>query len=244
MYSSKDRLVIFDADGTLVDSFHAVGEAFRHHGMDLGDLPRFQRRRKLLKYIGGLSEFPKNLRRQLTKESRRQLKRTLTEIYRSEVGIFPGVASTLQLLMNEPGVRVGIVSRNVTIEPEETLRIVLERHGIDSSGLDFLTCISLADQKLAHFRAHREKYDINPARSFVCGDEYRDYASATGAGMQPLIASYGFEDYDRLVDSFNIPPEVVAKTPRELAARLCHALDLEAPDDQARLMGIINFGRQ
>ena len=69
MYTSKDRLVIFDADGTLIDSFHAVGLAFEQHGMDIGDLHRFQRRRKLLKYLGGLREFPKNLRRQLTKDS-------------------------------------------------------------------------------------------------------------------------------------------------------------------------------
>ena len=87
MYASKDRLVIFDADGTLIDSFHAVGLAFERHGMDIGDLHRFQRRRKLLKYLGGLREFPKNLRKQLNKESRKQLKQTLTEIYRREAPV-------------------------------------------------------------------------------------------------------------------------------------------------------------
>ena len=233
MYLSRDRLVILDADGTLIDSFHAVGQAFSHHGMDLGDLGRFQRRRKLLKYIGGLREFPKNLHRQLTKESRKQLKHTLTEIYRNQVGIFPGVASTLRLLLREPTIRVGIVSRNVTIEPEETLRLVLARHDVDCGQLDFLSCIPLSEEKLEHFRAHREAFGINPARSFVCGDEYRDYVSAIGAGMQPLIAAYGFEDYDRLVGNFRIPSELVANTPDELAARLCHALDLQWPGHQA-----------
>ena len=229
MYASKDRLVIFDADGTLIDSFHAVGMAFERHGMDIGDLHRFQRRRKLLKYLGGLREFPKNLRRQLTKESRKQLKHTLTEIYRREVCVFPEVASLLQMLMDTPDVRVGIVSRNVTIEPEETVRQVLERHNIDTARLDFLSCISLGEEKTPAFRTIREYFDINPSLSFACGDESRDYTAAVGAGMHPWVVSYGFEDYDRLVSNFSIPGELVSRTPRELIERICHALDLDLP---------------
>ena len=219
--------MIFDLDGTLVDSFSAVELAFAQHGMDLGDLARFQRRRKLLKYLGGLREFPKNLRRQFDKENRKRLKHTLTKIYRSEASLFADVAPLLQALIEASDIRVGIVSRNVTIDPEETVRLVLARHGIDSDCLDFVVCIPLGEDKLPHFRSLRQRLAVNPARCFACGDEYRDYAAAIGAGMNPLVASYGFEDYDRLVDSYGIPPEVIARTPRELIDRLGHALDLD-----------------
>ena len=79
MYGSKDRLVIFVVDGTLIDSFHAVERAFAFHGMDIGDLHDFQWRKKLHKYLGGRREFPKNLHRQLGKEIRMRLKATHTE---------------------------------------------------------------------------------------------------------------------------------------------------------------------
>ena len=231
MYASRDRLVIFDADGTLIDTFPAVEQAFERHGMDIGDLQRFQRRRKLLKYLGGLREFPKNLRRQLDKDNRKGLKHTLTEVYRGEASLFPGMAELLRALIGLGDIRVGIVSRNVTIEPEITLGAVLQRHGIAPEELDFLRCIPLGDEKTLSFRELRQAYGINPARAYACGDEYRDYAAALASGIHPLIAAYGFEDRGRLVEDFKVPDEVIAQTPEELVFRLCHTLDIEVSAD-------------
>lgn len=227
MYTSRERLVILDADGTLIDTFPVVQAAFAQHGMDIGDVLRFQRRRKLLKYIGGLREFPRNLRQQLGKENRRQLKHTLTELYRESAAPYPGMSALLAQLVAAPDVRVGIVSRNVTIEPQETLRIVLRRHDIDDARLDFIDCIGLGDAKSARFRHHRERLGINPLRAIVCGDEYRDYAEACLAGLPAIIAAYGFEDYVRLAERYDIPREVIARSPQEMRARLSHALDLD-----------------
>lgn len=229
MYRSTNRLVIFDLDGTLVDSFYAVELAFQRHGMDLGDLRRFQRRRKLLKYVGGLREFPKNLRKQLSKENREQIKHTLTEIYRNEARVFPAMSSLLQMLIETPDIRVGVVSRNVTVEPEETVRQVLRRNGIDCDGLDFLECIPLGEDKADYFRTLRERYSVNPSRSYACGDEYRDYAAAIRSGIVPFVVSYGFEDHERLVSNYGIPEEVISRSPRELMDRVCHTLDLASP---------------
>jgi phosphoglycolate phosphatase len=225
-FGNADKLVILDVDGTLVDAFHAVETAFAQHEMDIGDLERFQKRRKLLKYLGGLREFPKNLRRQFGKQNRKQLIDTLTEVYRSEAQLYPGMAALLAALIKAPDIRVGVVTRNITREPAATLTRLLDRFDIDANALDFLICLPLNEEKLPQFRKIRSRLDINPARRYACGDEYRDYLAAVGAGLHPLMASYGFEDHLRLRDDYQVPDELIARTPPDLAARLRHALDL------------------
>lgn len=229
MYPSDKRLVILDADGTTIDAFSAIGRTFALHGMDIGDLARFQKRRNLFKYLGGLKEFPANLRRQIGKQRRRQLIATLTEVYREEARLFPGIAGLIQALIAAPGIRVGLVTRNITHEPAETLRLLFLRHGIDTAELDFLVTIPLSDTKTGHFRAVRERLGINPARAYVCGDEHKDFLAAIGAGMHPFIVSYGFEDHRRLTEKFDVPEEVISRTPLELRRRVLHALDLDEP---------------
>src|SRR5450631_2276233 len=113
-FKNAERLVIFDADGTTIDAFHAIEMAFLRHGMNIGDIDRFQKRRKLLKFIGGLREFPTNLRRQFGKQSRLQLRETLTEIYRHEACLYPGIEVLLHTLLEDPSIRVGLITRNVT----------------------------------------------------------------------------------------------------------------------------------
>ncbi len=227
MFRSDMRLVILDADGTTIDAFSAIERTFAHHGMDIGDLERFQKRRNLFKYLGGLKEFPANLRRQLGKQRRRQLIATLTEVYREEARLFPGIAELVQALIEAPGIRVGLVTRNITQEPAETLRQLFLRHDIDAGGLDFLVTVPLSDAKTVHFRAVREQLGINPARAYICGDEHKDFIAAISTGMHPFIVSYGFEDHRRLTEKFGVPEEVISRTSEELCRRVRHALDLE-----------------
>ena len=49
--------------------------------------------------------------------------------------------------------------------------------------------IGLGDAKSARLRHQRKRFGINPLRTIVCGDEYRDYAEALRAGLLALIAA-------------------------------------------------------
>ncbi|MDP9109960.1 MAG: HAD hydrolase-like protein [Pseudomonadota bacterium] len=227
MYSNHDQLIIFDADGTLIDAFSAIESTFAAHGMDIGKLENFQKRRRLLKYLGGIREFPVNLRKQFGKQNRKALRGTLTDVYRNQTMLYPGMAELLKQLIATPTVRVGLVTRNVTIDPEITLGELFGRHDIDINELDYLAYVPLGQSKLSAFREARSRFDINPARAYACGDEHKDYLAAIGAGMHPFIVSYGFEDHALLTLKYDVPDEVIARTPAEVCARIRHALDLE-----------------
>jgi len=225
-----ERLVIFDADGTTIDAFHAIQLTFLRHGMDIGDLERFQKRRKLFKYLGGLREFPMNLRRQFGKQSRKRLLTTLTDVYRNEARLYPGIESMLRKLIEIPDIRVGFVTRNITMEPKKTLKLLFQRHGIDTAEFDYFACIPLQESKVDYLKLARKTFEINPARSFACGDEYNDYLGAIGAGMHPFMVAYGFEDNIRLSQKFGVPPELISTSPEEFTDRLLHALNLSVAD--------------
>nr|WP_236905509.1 hypothetical protein [Collimonas arenae] len=147
MYKNNKRLIILDADGTTIDAYSAIDKTFSRHGMEIGDEERFQKRRRLFKYLGGLKEFPSNLKKQIGKQNRKLLIATLTEVYREEALLYPGIAGLVQSLIAAPDVVVGLVTRNVTNQPEETLRQLFRRHDIDLNALDFF----------AHIPTHQEK---------------------------------------------------------------------------------------
>lgn len=226
MYKSRKRLLILDADGTTIDAFSAIEAAFSRHGLDIGDEARFQKRHNLFKYLGGLKEFPSIIKKNLRKNSRARLVDSLTEVYRQEAAMYDGIPDLVRELIAAPDVVVGMVTRNITNEPLETLRQLFQRHDIDINALDFLVHIPLSEKKTSQFRAIREQFGINPARAYVCGDEHKDFVAASSTGMHPFMVSYGFEDYDRLTEKFEIPHELIARTSGELCQRVRHALDL------------------
>jgi phosphoglycolate phosphatase len=225
MYSN-DRLVILDADGTTIDAFCAIEKTFAHHGMDIGPLARFQKRRNIFKYLGGFKEMPQNLRQQIGWKKRTRLVATLTEVYREEARMFDGIEQLIHALSEAPDVRVGIVTRNITNDPLQTLQRLFERHDIEFEKLDFLVHLPLSEHKMSYFRDLRERFNINPARAYACGDEAKDYRAAVGTGMHPFMVSYGFEDFERLHVRHEIPAEVIVASPDALALRVTHALDL------------------
>ena len=225
MYSNR-KLVILDADGTTIDAFQAIAETFSRHDMKLGDLMRFQKRHNMFKYLGGVKEFPKNLRKQLTRVERNKLIETLTSVYREKAVLYPGMQNMMHSLMGSDDIIVGVVTRNITLEPVKTLRRLFGREGVDVKKLDFLVHIPLREKKTDTFRKLREKYKINPALCYVCGDEYKDYLSAISTGMHPFIVSYGFESIERLTEKYEIPPEIISDSPESMVNRLFHSLSM------------------
>jgi phosphoglycolate phosphatase len=227
IFANRDKLMIFDADGTTIDAFAAIETTFAAHGMDIGALQAFQKRRKLFKYVGGLKEFPVNIKKQLGKKSRQRIITTLTEVYREEACLYEGVATLIKQLLVTKDIRLGLVTRNVSHEPEITMARLFARYDIDLAQFDYFAHVPMRDSKAKFFQAARDQFHINPARGYACGDEHKDYASALAAGLHPFVVSYGFEDHHRLTEKFAIPEAIISRTPSEMCARVRHALDLD-----------------
>jgi phosphoglycolate phosphatase len=225
-YTQRKRLIILDADGTTIDAYAAIESAFQQHEMTLGDEESFQKRHKIFKYLGGIKEFPSNLRKNITSHSRKEIVSTLTEIYRAEAKLYPGMAEFIQRLIQAPNVIVGMVTRNITDEPLETLRQLFARYDIDTNEFDFFMHVPLSEKKTTYFKQVRESFEINPACAGICGDEHKDYLAALATGMHPFIVSYGFENFMRLTTKFAIPEEIISRTPFELKERVFNSLNL------------------
>ncbi|MCG7958375.1 MAG: HAD hydrolase-like protein, partial [Candidatus Thiodiazotropha taylori] len=174
----------------------------------------------------GIKELPKNLRKQLNGEKRVAVLDTLTQVYRESACLYEGMDELLNQLIDHPGIRVGVVTRNITLEPEVTLQQLYRRNGVNVTGLDFVVHLPQKEQKLNAFKAVRESFKINPARAYACGDEKRDYVAAIGTGMHPFMVSYGFESFERLTDKIGVPAELISRQPLDLKRRILHALDL------------------
>jgi phosphoglycolate phosphatase len=129
-------------------------------------------------------------------------------------------------LIAQPDLKVGMITRNITNEPEKTLRALYQRNGVDVSGFDFLIHLSLKQQKLKAFQAIRESLKINPARAYATGDEKCDYVAAIGSGMHPFMVSFGFESYQRLTKKIGVPDALISRQPLILKQRILHALDI------------------
>jgi phosphoglycolate phosphatase len=142
--------------------------------------------------------------------------------------LYGGIADLIRELVAAPDIVVGLVTRNITYDPLETLRQLFSRHDVDINELDFFVHIPLSERKTSQFRLVRERFEINPARAYICGDEHKDFLAAISTGIHPFMA-YGFENHDRLTRKYDIPHEVISRTSDELCWRVRHALELCAP---------------
>ena len=111
----------------------------------------------------------------------------------------------INALPGSNGLRMGLITRNITNNPTDKPRRLFERHAIDVQELDILAHIPLKQGKLQHFREVR---------------------TAIVSGCHHFMASCGFEDYERLTLKIGVPPEIISisRSPSELHERLGHTL--------------------
>ena len=208
------RLVLFDLDGTLLDSAPDMLAAINALRGERGEAPGTldALRPHVSKGARAMiaSAFPT-----LDADAREALVRPFLDAYEREIGLhgrpFDGIDQMLAALEAD-GARWGIV----TNKPEYLARQVLPAFGWDARSAILVGGDTLAERKphplpLLH---SAQALGVEPAHCAYVGDDERDIVAARAAGMPSVVALWGYRlDED---DPMAWQGDVMADTPHGL----------------------------
>ncbi|MGQ9543904.1 MAG: HAD family hydrolase [Candidatus Bathyarchaeia archaeon] len=179
------KAVIFDFDGTLVDSYEAHLESFRRalnrHGLKVEAEEIYKRFGKPARVI--LAEvLPETVHHRiddLVREKRKEFVETSRKIR-----LFEGVEDTLRYLKSK-GIRLGLA----TSADRLSVMGVLERFGLQTY---FDTILSSEDVEEAKpnpkiFIMAAERLGVDPKECIIVGDSIFDVIAASEAGIRVVI---------------------------------------------------------
>jgi len=203
------RLVLFDFDGTLADSFPFFIEIFNDVAGPMGI-----RRLEPADVERSRSLGPREVMRELGVSwwklpvlARRMRRRMASDTAR--VRLFTGVPEMLQRL-SDGGLTLGVVTSNA----EDNVRAIL---GPSAELIRHWKCEASMFGKAARFRALLSETRLAPRDVVSVGDEVRDAEAARRAGIDFAAATWGYAARDALVAA---RPALLFEGVEEIAARL------------------------
>ena len=199
------KLVIYDFDGTLVDSRKDIAEAVNHMRRSLGG--REYSRDEVIACVGnGVKDLV--LRTITDLDTTFDVARKLLGEYYSAhpmdyTTLYPGVLDGVKKLQ-----QAGFCQVLVSNKVEALCRVCLEQLGV-AAYLDEIVGdgrYRLKPDPEALF-AMQERFGIKPEDCWMFGDNWTDLAAGRNAGCRRVFATYGFgelngETFDYKVDSF------------------------------------------
>jgi len=216
------KLVLFDCDGTLVDSHHNIATAMRQAFEAVGvPYPGDEATRRVI----GLS-LPEAVQ-PLAPEAGPEVWDRLSDAYREAFfalrqqpdfhePLFPGAREAIEALAKRDDVLLGIA----TGKARRGLEVLLDRFGLR----DFFVTTQTADD--APSKPHPgmvlraiEETGADPARTVLVGDTTHDMLMAENAGTRGLGVEWGYHPPDELrragareiASRFNDVPPLVEK---------------------------------
>jgi len=195
------KLVVFDCDGTLVDSQHmictAMAKAYQAHGLAVPE------RETMLSIVGlslveaftALGKGAQGFPAASLAEQYRLAFHALREAGEQIEPLYPGAAEAVAALARREDVVLGIA----TGKSQRGVRLVLGHHGL----LDHFITIKTADDAPSKpdpgmvLHAMREA-GATPENTVVVGDTVYDIAMARAAGAAPIGVAWGYHTREAL----------------------------------------------
>jgi phosphoglycolate phosphatase len=212
-------LLVFDFDGTLVDSIHDLSESAsdlseEYGGRRLDDATvtmmvgegAHTLVERILAQAGAADSQPCALSRFLEIYDRRMLDHTIP---------YAGTIETLTAVSRSHGLAM------LTNKPEQATRRIMSHTGLDRF---FHDCV-FGDGPLPRkpnpegLRWLMERQGVSASQTWLIGDSDVDIATARAAGVQPCVARYGF-GFRRIDPTALRDDDVIIDRPADLLTRL------------------------
>ncbi|MFC7373208.1 HAD-IA family hydrolase [Fictibacillus iocasae] len=198
--------IIFDFDGTLVDSKEAVIAAYNQIAGKHGFLPMEHDRLDELMKMSVLErckalKFPiyklPIYAPQLFKHYHQGIK---------DIIFFPRIKETLEELKNR-GYKLAVISSN----NEQNIREFLEMHEVDY--IDEVFCSSSLFGKDKVINKFLKSFSLKPDEVLYVGDEVRDVVACKKTGVKVIWAGWGYESLEHVKKE---SPDYMASEPEDI----------------------------
>ena len=191
------RAVLFDLDGTLLDTIGDLADAANLMLAELGRLQRPQD--EIHSFVGkGIPNLVRRCMTEGTSATEAEIEAAV-EVFRSHYAvvngrrttIYPGIEEVLRTFTAR-----AIPLAVVTNKAEAFTLPLLERMGIAGYFDTVVSGDTLPVKKPdpAMLRLACERLGVAPAEALMIGDSANDALSAQGAGMPVLLVSYGYSE--------------------------------------------------
>ncbi len=199
--------LIFDFDGTLVDSYQKVlekfnflAEKFKFKKINEHDLENLKdlNSKQLIKFLN----IPFYKMPRIIYHARKQMHEEILNL-----APFPFIPEVLKQCY-DAGFFLGILTSN----SEENVKIWLQHHNI-AHFFHFIHIESSYFGKKKILKRIINNYDIDKSKAFYIGDETRDVDAAKQAGIYSIAVTWGFNSEKILLQQ---QPHYVARTPNDI----------------------------
>jgi len=213
------RGVVFDLDGTLIDSYGPIADSLNHarRRFDMPELTHEDVRRRVGRGLETLIAELVGPGR--VDDGVRLFRERYAEVYAEGTRLLPQVHETLRTL-HDTGYRIGVASN----KPARFSGPILERLGLDP----FVSCV-LGPDLVASTKPEPtmilrclELLGLQPAEAVYVGDMLLDVESAARAGVSVLLVAGGSSTRaeleitgQRLLESIDALPDLLGPTPGE-----------------------------
>ncbi|MFD1038848.1 pyrophosphatase PpaX [Virgibacillus byunsanensis] len=190
---SSIRTILFDLDGTLIDTNELIiasfVHTFQHYGKEFT-------REEIIEFNGPpLRETFENTYPDQVEEMIETYREHNLYHHDNYVKLFPNVVETLERLKSE-NIQLGIVTTKMRKTAEK---------GLKATGIEHFFDLIIALDDVVHAKPHpepvlkaMEQFDAHPKTTLMVGDNPHDIKSGINAGVQTAAVAWTFKGKERL----------------------------------------------